>query len=505
MRTATLALALFLGADSKFVRRDVEQVKADYLVVAPPAFADELDPLCEHRSRAYRVAVVRTDDVAAKFGAGAEGIAKLVAAAKPRFLLLAGDVDRVPTFVRPSAYRTERFAGDADLATDHLFGAIAGRFPADTVEELRAMAAKTVEYETGLRPGRWQKKIAFVTGEGGFGPLIDAILESQFTSVVTDRIPAAYDVETAYAKPSSKYCFYPPKFNDHAVGLLNEGALFYAYVGHGLRTSFDDVRYNGFSFPIFEEKDARRVEVRNGLPVMVVIACYTGQYDSTLGDSIGETLFKRPRGPVAFIGGSRVTQPYGNALLGHRLVDQVFHRKAPTLGEALWDAKAAVAGPDDSALRRQADALAALVQGPGSLEPMRRDVILHYNLLGDPALVLRRPLESLELTPRGFPGPGRFFVVTGKAPAGPVELTFECPRNRFYHPVDLVGETAERQLTRRYVNANNKVVVKVEAAAAADGAFEAEVELPPDLKPGAYRLKAFASGAVGARDLEIPE
>ncbi|MGH7339988.1 MAG: C25 family cysteine peptidase, partial [Candidatus Rokuibacteriota bacterium] len=439
MRTA-LAVLIFLGADSKFVQRDLDKVKADYLIVAPPTFADSLDSLCEHRSKSYRVAVVRTDDVAAKFGAGAEGIAKLVAAAKPRFLLLAGDAEAVPTFLRPSAYTSERFASDRDLATDHPFGAVTGRFPADTVDELRAMVAKTVDYETALKPGRWQKKIAFVTGEGGFGPVIDTILESQFSSVVTDRVPPGYDVETAYAKASSKYCSYPPKFNDHAVSLLNEGALFYTYVGHGMRTSFDDVRYNDFSFPIFQAKDAARVEVRDGLPVMVVIACSTGQFDSKLGDCIGETLFKRPRGPVAFIGGSRVTQPYGNALLGRKLVDHVFHRKPTTIGEALWDAKAAVVERDESALRRQADALAALVQGPASLEPMRQDVILHYNLLGDPALVLRRPEETIELTPRGLPGPGRLFVVTGKAPPGPVEITFECPRNRFYHPVDLVGE-----------------------------------------------------------------
>jgi len=504
MRTAALAvlLAAGTGADSKFVRRDLEKVQADYLVVAPPAFADALDPLCEHRSKAFRVAVVRTDDVATKFGAGAEGIAKLVGAVKPRFLLLAGDADAVPAFVRPSAYRTERFACDADLATDHLFGAVAGRFPADTVDELRAMAAKTVEYETALKPGAWQRKIDFVTGEGGFGPVIDTILESQFSSVVTDRIPAAYRVETAYAKPSSKYCFYPPKFNDHAVSLLNEGALFYTYVGHGLRTSFDDVRYNGFSFPIFEAKDAKRIEVRDGLPVVVVIACYTGQYDSKLGDCIGEELFKRPRGPVAFIGGSRVTQPYGNALLGRKLVDQVFHEKAATLGEALWSAKGAVVGPDESGLRRQADAIAGLVQGPGSLEPMRQDVILHYNLLGDPALVLRRPDESIALTPRGFPGPGRLFVVTGRAPPGPVEVTFECPRNRFYHPVDLVGETAEKQLARRYVNANNKVVVRVETESRG-GEFEAEVELPHDLEPGTYWLKASASGSIGAHEIKL--
>jgi hypothetical protein len=237
---------------------------------------------------------------------------------------------------------------------------------------------------------------------------------------------------------------------------------------------------------------------------MVVIACSTGEYDSISGDCIGESLFKRRRGPVAFIGGSRTTQPYGNGLFAHKLVEQVFAHQAATIGEALWAAKAAVIDKDTSALRLQADAIASTIQGPTSLEPMRKDVILHYNLLGDPALRIRRPAEDLELAPHGNPGPGRTFTVSGTAKKGPVELTFECARDKFYHPVDLVGDTAEEQIARRYTNANNKVVVKT-TATLEDGRYEAEIELPEKLKPGKYVLKAYAPGAVGSKEIVIPE
>lgn len=504
MRIFFATLILLGSADSKFLQRDLATLSADYLIVAPPAFADAMDPLCEHRAKTLKVAIVRTDDVEARHGKGPEGIAKLVAAVKPRFLLLAGDVEQVPTFRQKAAYTSDTFPSDADLATDHLYGAAVGRFPADTIDELKDMIAKTVEYETTLAGGRWQKKISFVTGEGGFGPLIDPILEHQFSAVVSDQIPAAYDIETAFAKPSSKYCFYPPKFNENALRMLNEGALVYAYVGHGLKDSFDDLRWNGFAFPILEEKNVKDVEVKEGLPIMIVIACLTGEYDSRAGDCIGEKLFKRRRGPVAFIGGTRITQPYGNALLGQKLVQQVFHAKAATLGEALRGAKAAVLAPDDSAFRKQADAVAGLVQGPGSLEPMRQDVILHYNLLGDPALAIRRPAEGIDLEARGFPGPGRTFSVTGRAAAGPVEITVECVRSKFCHPLDLVGDTMEQQLARRYANANDKAVARAKADVK-DGAFETEIELPKDLKPGKYFLKAWGAGALGAKEIEIPE
>jgi hypothetical protein len=501
-----LAAALSAAGDSKYLRRDLDGVRADYLIVAPPEFAEACDALAEHRARGGgAAAVVRTDDVAARFGPGADGLARFVARVRPRFLLLAGDADRVPTFERPSAYRSDRFPCDPDLATDHLFGPVAGRLPADTREELGAMIAKTLAYEREPAGGPWQKKVTVLAGEGGFGPLLDLALEAQFSAVVARGIPPEYDVETAYAKLSSKYGYYPPRFNDHAVRLLNEGSLFYAYVGHGLRTGFDEVRYNGFLYPVLESRDAARVEVRAGLPVMVVLACLTGAYDARFGDSIGEELLKRPRGPVAFIGGSRITQPYGNALLGEALVAEVFRPGgAPTLGEALWAAKAAVLndGPR-TPLRLRADALAGLVQGPASLEPMRRDVTLHYNLLGDPALRLRRPGRDLELSAPERVPPGATLSVSGRLPEeGPVEVTFECPRDRFYHPTDLVGETVEAQIVRRYANANNKVIVRGRAESRG-GAFALELSLPADLVPGDYFLKAWGAGRAAARAIEV--
>lgn len=503
VRIAVL-LIIFAGAGPAYVERDLDKVDAKYLIVAPPAFSEALDVLCEHRSKSWKVQVVRTDDIAAKYGKGADGVAAFVRKVGPLFLLLAGDVDAIPTFVRKSEYVTERFASDPDLATDYLYGPPTGRFPARTVAELQMMAARVVEYETALKGGRWQKKISIVTGEGNFGALIDDALERQVYSILTGKIPPAYDIETAYAKPSSKYCYWPPKFGANALRMLNEGSLFYAYVGHGFRDGFDDLRYKDEVYPIFDPKSVKDVAVAAGLPIMVVIACSTGEYDSNAGDCIGELMFKRPRGPVAFIGGSRVTQPYGNGLLGHKLVERCFAPDTETLGEALWAAKAAVLAKDTSPLRLQADAIASTVQGPAALEPMRKDVILHYNLLGDPAMKIRRPAGGIELTPRGNPGAGRTFFVTGAAADGPVEVTFECARDRFAHPTDLQGDTAEEQILRRYANANNKVIVR-SPTTAANGAFEAEIELPQSLKPGKYFIKAYGAGAIGARELVLSD
>src|SRR5436189_3535753 len=178
-----LALLVFWSAGSKYVVRDLGKVDAQYLIVSPPAFADSLDALCDHRSKSFKVAVVRTDDIASAFGPGADGVAKLIKKVAPKFVLLAGDADTVPTFIQKSEYVSDRFATEPDLATDYPYGAVTGRFPADSAEELRAMIEKTIEYETTLPPGRWQKKISFITGEANFGAMIDDVLERQFNAV----------------------------------------------------------------------------------------------------------------------------------------------------------------------------------------------------------------------------------------------------------------------------------------------------------------------------------
>lgn len=488
---------------------------ADYLIVAPAAFVSAIDPLADYRAKqGYRVAIVTTESLA-KQKKDVRDFVRYAArewkAPAARFLLLVGDADAIPSLERRSAYQTKKFANDEELGTDHLYGVLddgldaslaVGRFPADTKEEVATMAAKTIEYERDLKPGAWQKKINFVTGEAGFHPIIDAFIEAQFTSLVSENIPPGFDLEVAYSKPTSRYCPFPAKYNEHAVRLLNEGTLFYVYVGHGHRTGFDSLVWNGQEIPMFDLKNVKEVEVRNGLPVMFVIACSTGHFDSTIGDCIGEELVKRPRGPVGFVGGSRITQPYSSALFGRELIAQIFHERCETLGWSLVEAKKKVLADDFSKFRMTANAMAGGIQGPGNLEPMRRDCVLHYNLLGDPALRFRRPGDSIRLSAPAEVAPRSTALVKGTSPIreGRVRVALEVPRTKFAHPLPRVVLGApdfEERITERYRAANDKVVVFLEGDVK-DGAFEVSLPMPHDLAEGDYFLKVTVLGELAA-------
>lgn len=475
------------------------ECRVDYLVVAADPFAGKLGALAAHRAKqGLAVGIVALSDVRSKFPSLPAFLAH--AAAKwgkpaPAYLLLVGDHDALPAVVRESDHRG--FLSEKDLATDFDYGCPSkeleaeihvGRFPCDTPEELEVLVRKTIDYETRLAPGDWQKKIDFIAGEAGFSKEVDAFIEKQFTQLVCRAIPAAYDIEVAFASPRSPYCPFPPRFHENALRLLNEGALFYVYVGHGARDGVDTLRWREKSYEVLQERDAVALDVRSGLPVLVVIACSTGQFDHE-SDCIGERFFKNPKGPVAFLGGSRVTQPYGNGLLGQAMIDQVFG-ESKTLGEALTRAKLQTLRHEKIPFTRQSDLMALMMHEKDELPAMRRDVVRHYNLLGDPALVLRKPAGDLRLSLDGR-------TLTVEGPDGDVRITLECPRDRHVHPPEKLKASdpeLERKSAERYRAANDKVL-RSWTATLTGGKVSLQLELPEEPP---YLLKASSPGHAGS-------
>lgn len=478
--------------------------RVDYLVISGDKFAGGLDALAAHRAKqGYAVGIVKMSALKTKFKTVSGFLAHAATKWKkpaPRYLLLVGDVDAVPAVVKPS--KLKGWLSDRDLATDFDYarplGKIqihVGRFPCDTPKELATMIRKTIDYETKLPAGAWQRKLNFVASVGGFSKEIDAMLEGIGMAVATSSVPEAYDVQAAYGNPSSPYCPFPPKFNSHVIDMFNEGSLLYLFIGHGSVRRVADIRWRGRRHPIFGERDAAALNCRNGLPVLLVIACSTGRYDAA--DCLGETYLKAERGPVAFIGGSRVTQPYANGLFAKAFVDSFFG-KTRTLGAVLTRAKWTILAGRFSMFRLQVDALGAAMQGKKFLEPMRDDVVQHYNLLGDPALVIRRASIDIKLTVDGakvrVDAPGR----------GKVDLVLECTRLAFLHPMPEIktnDPAFEKKITERYKNAHDKVIRRwaVELKAG-----KATVEFKRPEKPGRYVFKASRGGSVGSAAFDVP-
>ncbi len=479
--------------------------RVDYLILAGDAFADAVEPLVAHREKqGYAVGVVRMSAVKAKFPSIRAFLAHAVTKWEkpaPSYLLLVGDTDAVPAVVKQGAFA--EWMSDSNLATDFDYARPldrrillhVGRFPCDTADELALMIRKTIDYETTLPGGAWQRQLHFIASVGGFGKEIDALLEGLAMTVIAGSVPPAFDIRAAYGSPHSPFCPYPPKFNARVIEMFNAGSLLTVFVGHGLPDSVASIDWRGRSYPIFRAADAKALDCKAGLPVLVVIACHTGRYDAS--DCLGETFLKAERGPVAFIGGSRVTQPYGNGVFSKAFVD-AFFGEDPTLGAVLSRAKASVLANPFSVFRLQADALAAAAQGGENLAAMRQDVVEHYNLLGDPALVIRRPRADIQLTVKGG-------AVHVRAPGRTeIDLSLECDRATHLHDLPEIAPDDpdfEQKMAARYEKALDKVIrrwkVKLE-----NGVGTAAFDAPT--KPGRYFLKASAGPSVGAMTFAVP-
>lgn len=505
MLRATLPWLLLLALGPLVGRSAAQEGGRErYLVACPRGLVQAVDPLLEHRrAEGLEVELVVTDDLGATPEAVQAGLRAEVRRRRPAYLLLVGDVDRIPAFTVAEA-ATDRPYGDLD--DDGLHDLSVGRFPTSDRAEVAVMAQRTVAYERARDGGRWRKQCAVVAGEGRFGPVIDAMIERLFLQLVSGAIPPGYDVDVTYASPDSSFCYPPRHFSRRVLERLDEGALVYAYVGHGQVQSLDRLTVAGQgSFDILGVRNLGDLAGGDRPPVFVSIACYTGSYQGPRR-SIGEALVTSGRGPVAFFGSTEVSHPIHNALLATALIRELFAGdEALRLGPALDRARASLVGRGgDDPVRAQILGLAAPFVPADEIERESPRHVDMYNLLGDPALRLARPEARVELDVEPEATAGEVMEVAGRVtlPVASVTLSLEVERGKTAREA-APGETA----VERYARANDPVVRAVVVPVGPDGRFEAELALPPGLPGGRYLLKAFAGSddacAIGAAAVDV--
>jgi hypothetical protein len=506
---------------------------ADTVVVCPQAFRQALAPWIEYRSAAGHTISVISSSLTAE--QARSQIRRIAADGALRFIVLVGDADpamdasgrlravstptqHVPAKVNIHWGPERDIPSDnwfADLDDDRLPDVAVGRITADSPQDLSTIVEKILRYEQSNDFGLWRRRLNFVAGLGGFGPIADFVLEASAKRLITDGIPAAYQTTMTQASWRSPYCPDPRLFQETTLNRLSEGCLFWVYIGHGHTRNVDWMRVPGGAFPILTDRDLPRVRCENGCsPIACFLACYTAAFDQPQ-DCLAEEMLRTPGCPVAIIGGSRVTMPYAMACLGTELLDQCFSRRASTLGEAMLAAKRGMMNPKpDSANRLVLDALAkALSPAPADLAAERSEHLDLFTLIGDPLLTIRQP-EPVQLAVRGNDAKQRQLTVAIQSPiAGKCTVELVSPRDqlRFTAPrratFELTGESFE-QYTRTYRAANDDRWTSSEATVDGDAITSVSLIVPSEAR-GAAHLRAYVQGessfASGAIDVDLSE
>jgi hypothetical protein len=437
---------------------------------------------------------------------------------QPRFLVLVGDAEVVPAYLAPAKV-TPRFGSEPEIATDNWYADLdddrvpdlaVGRLTADSPADLAVMVRKIIDYETAANAGAWRQKINFVAGLGNFGGLADAAIEACAKKFICDGVPAAYQTTMTYASWRSPYCPDPRLFGRTAIERLNEGCLFWVYLGHGHTWGLDRVQVPGGNFSILELTDVRRVRCTQGSPIALLLSCHSGAFDAAQ-DCLAEEMLRLESGPVAVISGSRLTMPYAMAVLCGEALKECFTQRRETLGEMIVHAKRnSVLRPRSDQESQALDALAATLNAGVDLREERREHLELFNLIGDPLLRLPHP-KTVTLALPESSAPGSELTVSGTCEIdGPCTVELVAPRDRLtfrptprrqFEPTN--AALAAYQETYRKANDSRLAAAQTFSAG---GRFSARLRLPEDAHGVCY-VRAFIASdrdcAHGAAAVQI--
>ena len=497
----------------------------DTVVVCPAEFRQALAPWVAHReAQGHHLAMVSNLLDPREL----RGEIRRLATPALRYLVLVGDAEpagstderlrrrSVPTqHVR--AVVNVRFGSEPELATDNWYADLdddrvpelaVGRLPADSPAELATMVRKIIDYESCSDFGLWRRQVHFVAGLGGWGAVADAVLEAAAKSLITEGVPAPFATTMTYGSWQSPYCPDPRQFARTTLERLNEGSLFWIYIGHGEPRAVDRMYTPGGSYPILTSEDAAQLASRHGATIACFLACYSGAFDQPR-DCLGEELLRRPGGPVAVLCGTRVMLPYALAVIGSELLHVAFVDRPETLGEALVAAKRRTMSPEANGNRAALNSVARAFYPAGAdLEAERAEHLDLFTLLGDPLTRLPYPRE-IALACESAAVAGERITVRGDSPIGGtcrVELAVRRDRLTFQPPRR--GRFDGRELAAYdpiYHRANDHCLACQERTISA-GPFAFDLEVPREAR-GACHVRIFVEGdrscGVGAADLRI--
>ena len=359
LRTPAISAATTAG--------DLLAGEAEYLVIAHPAFAGSLGALLTAReSHGLSTDVVTTDEIYAAYNHGvfdAEAIRSYIAdAAASRgtemVLLVGGDtydyrdysgagsMSFVPSLYAPTGSLVEWAPVDAqygDLDDDGVPDVPVGRFPVRTLEELGFLVDKTLAYE-----GKSYGGSAILSADSRNGFDFRGQSESFFSA-----LDGTWSASRAYLDELDR-----TTARQRIADAVNGGTALTTFVGHSAPASW--------ASGLFRASDAAAL-TNDGQPTVVIQwGCWNAYHVAPSYNTLGHRwLVSGSQGAAAVLGASTLVKVHSAERLSQHLAPLVAE-PGMTLGEALVEAKRRVAG----------------------VAPQLEDVLLGWNLLGDPGLIV---------------------------------------------------------------------------------------------------------------------
>ena len=426
---------------------------------------------------------------------------------------------RVPTdFVM--ARDNVRYGSEIEIATDNRYADIdddgtpdvaIGRMPVDSPAELKNYIDRVIRYERDGLPAEAMRRVNFVAGVGGFGKIVDGVIEETTKQIITDLMPGEIETTMTYGSWTSPYCPDPRRFSESTFERFNEGSLFWVYIGHGARRRLDRIYMPDQMHDIITSKNVDKIECRNGCPIAIFLACYTNAVDAE-DDCLGELMLKQEHGPIACIGGTRVTKPAAMGLLSLEMIHDYFYEETETLGEIFLHAKQRMVHGSKNfrEYRQMIEGLAKSFSPGGSFRIEKEEHVHLLHLLGDPLLKLPRP-DSIDFGSQQDATAGETLVISGKSPKSgtmTLELAYRRDRlrKRFRRRRMYDSSDASFEDYQKVYDQSRDLVAKRVSVEVNQGLFSTKLEIPEDVS-GACVIRAYIDAedgvAIGSTPIQI--
>jgi len=387
-------LMVMLFAAPVLADNEATSEKPIWLVVTRPAFLEAIKPLAEMRNKDGFETVISTRPVP-------EAIAALKH--RPAFLLFVGDDEPgkqkelwyVPSrrrkFYRWRVTQLKDFASDtlwADFDGDLIPDIPVGRIPVRKAEQLKLVVKKIIAFEQ-KQPALDDLRLPIWAGAAEFNPMVDSLTTMLLLNIVRANASEWLSPWVISADRMHSLCGWPPDHSTMFTKQLKRGSISAVLIGHGMTDYFHSMRFNDrrISYRAADAKDA--LAAGQPAPPLIIIACYCASF-AEKQNCLAESLLLMPGGPVAVIGATTESHPLPNYFSGLCLLRTV-SGSDKHLGSMWLNAQREAMKSRDFIIER------ILTNAEGKLEEkidvarLRRDQILMYALLGDPATRLRLP------------------------------------------------------------------------------------------------------------------
>ena len=371
--------------------KSVPEVPVGYLIITPDEFYSDVLPLAEwRREMGYHVTVAKLSDIGNN--PTANDIRDFIRDAysnwtvPPTFVLLVGDVDRMPYFVGHGADSpaTDLYYADMD-GTDYLPDLWVGRLSVASSSQLASVVTKILSYEMNQwsQGEEWAGKAYFMASDD---PNFHAVAEGT-------QLYCMSKVREYGMTADSLFDYY--NTGTPVSEALNDGRSIAAYSGHGSPT--------GWAGPSFSSGNINSLTNLDKFPFVQSYACLTGQF--TYSTCFMEAWLRADgKGAVASMGSSVTSYWYEDDVLQRRLFDCLFDSSLTWLMGQINGGKM------------------GLYYHYGNTNMVMRYFEM-YNLMGDPALDLftAAPETVFASYPEAIPAGPVDFVVVVSGDSGPVE------------------------------------------------------------------------------------